>query len=95
MFVYLHPLSVGIADDDESVKGNDSHGHGRDVDRDALGHGEERAEDFSEQPLAGERLDGCEGNREAAHQDVGAGQAGDEQVGGVLHGPVLEHHVGD
>ena len=92
---YLHPLPVGVADDDEPVEGDDGHGHGGDVDGDALGHGEERAEDFTEQPLAGEGLDGGEGDREAAHEDVSAGQARDEKVGGVLHGPVLQHDVGD
>ena len=92
---YLHPLPVGVADDDEPVEGDDGHGHGGDVDGDALGHGEERAEDFTEQPLAGEGLDGGEGDREAAHEDVRTGQARDEQVGRVLHWLVLEDDVGN
>ena len=92
---YLHPLPVGVADDDEPIESDDGHCHGGDVDGDALGHREQGAEDFPEQPLPGERLDGGERDREAAHEDVSAGQARDEQVGRVLHRFVPQYHVGD
>jgi hypothetical protein len=87
-------LSIGITDDDESVDSDDGHGHGGDVDRGSLRHRKESAEDLSEMPFAGERLDRSEGHGEAAHQDVGAGQVRDEQVGRVDHVPVLEDHEG-
>ena len=91
----LHSLPVRIADDNEPVECDDGHGHGRDVDRDALGDGKERAQNLSEEPLAGERLDRCERYGEAAHEDVRTGQARDEQVGRVLHWLVLEDDVGN
>ncbi len=87
-------MPIGIADDDESVDSDDGHGHGGDVDRGSLRHRKESAKNLSEMPFSGERLDRSEWDGEAAHQDIGAGQVRDEQVGRVDHVSVLEDHEG-
>ena len=52
----------------------------------------ESAEDISEEPLPGERLERREGYCEEAHDDVGHGQVEDEEVGHRVHVPVTNDH---
>jgi hypothetical protein len=66
----LHSLAIGIADDDEPVQRDDGHRQGRHVDWDPLRNWEELAQDSTEKPLPGKRLNRCEGNRETAHLKV-------------------------
>ncbi len=43
------------------------------------------AEDTAEDPFSSEALEGSEGDREQAHQDIADGQVQDEQVGDIPH----------
>ena len=56
-----------------------------------LRRGKQLAERLPKDPPVEEGVEGREGHREEAHQDVGQGHVHDEDVGGALEGLVADH----
>lgn len=81
-----HGLPSGGVDDElvalhgDEDQGEDGHGHGH-----ALDEGRDLTQSIAQDPAVHQRVD--DGDRQAndAHEDVGAGQVDDEDVGDVAH----------
>ena len=73
-----HPRPEREHDHHEPVHGDDGQGQRGDVDRDAQREREQRAQSAAEIPLAGEGVDGRDGNGEQAHHHVRKSQVQDK-----------------
>lgn len=73
--------------DDELVafQGNKHHGEDGDRDRHALDERRDLAEGLSQDPSVHQGVDDSDWQADDAHEDVGTGEVGDEDVGDVPH----------
>lgn len=81
-----HGLPPGRVDNElVALQGDEDEGEDGDGDWYTLDEGRELAENFSQDPVVHQGVDDSDRQANHAHQDVGAGQVGDEDVGDVAH----------